>query len=49
VVAALEQGGRAAPQELARFATMEEWIMDKAEPWDTVQQWYVAMKHEGMV
>jgi glycosyltransferase involved in cell wall biosynthesis len=36
-------------QYLHHFEQLEEWVMKNGEGWNTVQDWYCAMKKEGMV
>lgn len=33
----------------ARIACMKQWTQTRKEEWSTVQEWYIAMKKEGMV
>ncbi len=33
----------------ARFMVMEQFIMEQGEAWQTVQDWYTAMKREGII
>ena len=37
------------PEMVARFATLGQWVGSKDEEWATVQEWYLAMREEGMV
>jgi len=40
---------RSVPGTTQRLADLEKWIMEKGEQWTTVQQWYSAMKREGLI
>lgn len=42
-------GLEVAEEETARVVCMKEWTQLKEEDWKTVQDWYVAMKKEGML
>jgi len=37
------------PEMAARFLDLGRWVMGKNEEWATVQEWYLAMREEGMV
>jgi len=37
------------PEMAQRFVLMEQWLRDKNQAWTTVQEWYSAMRAEGMV
>ena len=37
------------PEMIQRFSAMEQWVTRKNDNWATVQEWYLAMREEGMV
>ncbi|MFC1512904.1 glycosyltransferase family 2 protein [Thermodesulfobacteriota bacterium] len=37
------------PEMVERFAVLGQWVEQKNENWATVQEWYLAMREEGMV
>lgn len=36
-------------EALARIGHIEQWVKEKGEAWTTVQEWYTAMREEGLV
>ena len=40
---------RSVPGTIQRLSDLEKWILDKGAQWTTVQQWYSAMKLEGLI
>ncbi len=37
------------PEMVERFVALGRWVEEKNENWATVQEWYLAMREEGMV
>lgn len=49
LTAALAAEPRTGPEELARFKKLALWVALNGEYWESVQEWYLQMKKEGII